>query len=96
MLAPRINPFAVTDGGWWPSWAYGDTFQVYPGEGGPVDSLRWEVWADGLQDYALLQSAAIDPDAPLLAEIVDYADFPKSEQWIMEARGKVLSRLDKR
>jgi hypothetical protein len=91
-----IDPYAVSDGEWWPNWAYGDTFQVYPGEGGPVDSLRWEVFADSLQDYALLQSADIDPDDPLLAEIVDYADFPKSEQWLAEARAEVLARLDRR
>jgi hypothetical protein len=92
-----IDPYRVADGHRWPDWAYGDTFLVYPGEGGrPVDSLRWEVFADGLQDYALLQSAGLDPDDPLLAEIVDYAEFPRNEQWLQEARGKVLGRLDKK
>jgi len=37
-----IDPFTVTDGLAWPGWAYGDTFQVYPGPGGPLDSIRWE------------------------------------------------------
>jgi len=91
-----IDPYAVSDAGWWPRWPYGDPFLVYPGEGGPVDSLRWEVFADGLQDYALLQSAGLDPNDPLLAEIKDYAEFPRSEGWLLEARGKVLERLDRR
>jgi hypothetical protein len=58
--------------------------------------LRWEVYADGLQDYALLQSAGLAPDDPLLSEIQDFAEFPRSEEWILEKRGKALERLDKR
>ncbi len=91
-----IDPFFVSDGGRWPEWFYGDTFIVYPGPGAPIDSLRWEVFADGLQDYALLQSANLDPDDPLLEKIKDYAEFPRSEQWLLETRGKVLERLDRR
>ena len=34
---------------------------IYPGKDGPIDSLRWEVFAESLQDYAILQTAAIDP-----------------------------------
>ncbi len=88
-----IDPYRVTDGLRWPEWAYGDTFVVYPGENAPVDSLRWEVFAEGLQDYALLQTAGIDPDDPMLAEIQDYAEFPRSERWIAEQRGEVLAKL---
>jgi hypothetical protein len=38
-----------------------------------------------------LQSAGINPDDPLLASIHDYADFPKTADWLAEARRKVLS-----
>jgi len=89
-----IDPFTVTDGLRWPGWAYGDTFMVYPGADGPIDSLRWEVFAESLQDYALLQAAGIDPDDPLLAAIVDYADFPRDAAWIARRRAEVLARLD--
>jgi hypothetical protein len=85
-----IDPFTVTDGLHWPGWAYGDTFMVYPGPDGPIDSLRWEVFAESLQDYALLQAAGVSPDDPLLAALHDYADFPKSAAWIAEARAAVL------
>jgi hypothetical protein len=91
-----IDPFQVTDGQAWPGWAYGDTFLVYPGENGPIDSLRWEVFAESLQDYALLQGASIDPDDPLLAEIQDYQDFPRDEEWILQRRAKILAILDAR
>ncbi|MHB0958357.1 MAG: DUF4091 domain-containing protein [Pirellulaceae bacterium] len=70
---------------------YGDSFVVYPGPAGPIDSIRWEVFAESLQDYALLQTAGIAPDDPLLAPLRDYADFPKSEAWINQAIEAILA-----
>ena len=32
----------------------GDGFLVYPGPGGPVDSIRWETIRDGIEDYDYL------------------------------------------
>lgn len=32
----------------------GDTHAVYPGENGPLDSVRWEIERDGLEDYEYL------------------------------------------
>ncbi|NLC58425.1 MAG: DUF4091 domain-containing protein [Armatimonadetes bacterium] len=89
-----IDPYTVLDGMAWPSWAYGDCFQVYPGEAGPVDSLRWEVFAESLQDYALLQGVGLDPDDALLFDIQDYAAFPREAAWIARRRGELLARLD--
>jgi len=89
-----IDPYQVSDGLAWPSWPSGDTFMVYPGVAGPVDSIRWEAFAESLQDYALLQAAGMSPDDPMLAEIKDYADFPKDERWLRLRRREVLRRLD--
>ncbi len=69
---------------------YGDAFVVYPGDNGPLDSIRWEVFAESLQDYALLQTAGISPDDPLLAPLKDYGNFPKSESWINQAIEQIL------
>jgi len=88
-----IDPYVVTDAHSWPDWSYGDPFVVYPGADGPVDSLRWEVFGEGLQDYALLQQAGADPDGDLLSEIADYADFPRSESWIQSSRRELLRQL---
>lgn len=90
-----IDPFNEQSGDAWPGWAYGDTFVVYPGPNGPIDSIRWEVFAESLRDYALLQAARIPTGDPLLADLHDYADFPKSEKWIAEARHAALVRLDR-
>jgi hypothetical protein len=81
-----INPFTVQDGCKWPGWAYGDTFLVYPGDKGPIDSLRYEAFADSLQEYALLQTLGIDRDSRLLAALKSFQDFPRTEAWLMKTR----------
>jgi len=86
------DPFLDAAVGAWPGLPAGDPFVVYPGEHGPIDSIRWEVFAESLQDYALLQSAGIKPDAPLLAPIKSYAEFPKSQEWLRQALEQVLRR----
>jgi hypothetical protein len=86
------DPFTDASAAAWPMIPYGDPFMVYPGEAGPIDSIRWEVFAESLQDYALLQSAGIRPDDPLLAPLKTYADFPKTEEWLRSATEAVLKR----
>jgi len=34
---------------------HGDSFVVYPGADGPLDSLRWEVLREGIEDYEMLR-----------------------------------------
>ena len=86
-----IDPYTETSGQQWPSWAYGDTFMVYPGEKGPVDSIRWEIFSQSMQDYALLQSLNIDPNDHLLSSLKDFNDFPKRLTWFKKARTTLLS-----
>ena len=88
-----IDPFHVTDAGRWPDWTYGDPFVIYPGTDGPVDSIRWEIFAESLQDYALLQACNIDPEDTLLQDIHDYADFPRDAEWLRRQRRHLLKRL---
>ena len=85
------NPFHDPANGSWPWLPYGDPFVVYPGADGPMSSIRWEVLSESLQDYALLQSAGIEPDDPMLAELKNYETFPKSEHWLKAARAKILT-----
>jgi hypothetical protein len=86
------DPFHDASNGSWPGIPYGDPFEIYPGPDGPIDSIRWEVFAESLQDYAILQTAGVKPDDPLLAKLKSYADFPKNEAWIDKAMENVLSR----
>ncbi len=87
-----IDPFTESSALRWPRWAYGDPFVVYPGAKGPIDSIRWEIFAAGLQDYALLQTAGIDRAGTLLEPLEDFDSFPKEETWWTAARRTVLAR----
>jgi hypothetical protein len=85
------DPFEDASNADWPAIPYGDPFMIYPGaDGKPIDSLRWEVFAESLQDYAILQTAGISPNDPMLSAIKTYADFPKTEEWIKSALEKIL------
>ena len=58
-------------------------------------TARWEVFAESLEDYAMLQTAGVDPDDALLEDIRTYAEFPKTQGWITEATARVLARQDR-
>jgi hypothetical protein len=85
-----IDPFTVSDGLRGPGWAHGDPFVVYPGPDGPIDSVRWEVFAESLQDFALLQTLGVGRGDRLLAPLRDFDEFPFSPGWIARARLKLL------
>ncbi len=88
-----LDPFTSQAGGRWPGWAYGDTFLVYPGEDGPIDSLRHEAFADSLQEYALLQTMGIDRNSRILRPLKSFQDFPKTEAWILKTRKTLFASL---
>ena len=85
-----IDPFTVSDGLRWPGWAHGDPFVVYPGPDGPIDSIRWEVFSESLQDYALLQTLGIERNDRMLGALKDFDDFPKDKKWHIRAMKKLL------
>ena len=89
------DPFDDAAVGAWPGLPAGDPFVVYPGKDGPIDSIRWEIFAESLQDYAILQSAGIKPDDPLLADVKTYAEFPKDEAWVRKTMETILKRGDR-
>ena len=61
------NPYEHPE---WEPWPTGDTFLVYPGDKGPVSSLRWEQLREGIQDYELAMIASANIQTP--DEMVDY------------------------
>jgi hypothetical protein len=87
------DPFNDASNASWPNIPYGDPFMIYPGPNGePLDSIRWEVFSESLQDYAILQSASIPPEDPLLKDLRSYANFPKNEAWIDQTIKQILTR----
>jgi hypothetical protein len=90
------DPFHDASNADWPGIPYGDPFMIYPGrDGRPMDCIRWEVFAESLQDYAILQTAGIKPEDALLAEIKTYATFPKNEDWVKRTMEKILKPTSK-
>ena len=73
----------------------GDNAVVYPGDGGPVDSIRFEAMRDGIEDYELLQTlAATDPDkAHEIAAMVirDFDDYDLDPTVFRQARRALLA-----
>jgi len=88
-----INPFFIQDGlRWARGWAYGDPFLVYPGSEGPVDSIRWEIFAESLQDYRLLQTLGVSRDDPLFQPIRSFETFPKDAAWRLAQRARLFRK----
>jgi len=89
-----IDPFSEQDAlAWERGWAYGDPFLVYPGANGPLDSIRWEVFSESLQDYTLLQTLGVEREDELLSPIRSFSDFPKRADWRSQLRATLFSRV---
>lgn len=83
--------------------AAGDTFKVYPGKDGePVDSIRHEVFFDGVQDLAALQQLEkISSREEVLAFIKfecggtmpTMFEYPRKSAWLLEFRQKLNRKL---
>jgi hypothetical protein len=91
----KLDPFKSTDAG--RGFASGDAFMVYPGEDGPIDSIRNEVMFEAVQDLrALRELESLQGREATLALIhdgLDYelkmTDYPRSSAWLLELRERV-------
>lgn len=63
---------------------------------GPLDSIRWEIFAETLQDYALLQTLGVDPDDQRLATFKTFEDFPHNGRAVTKLRESLLKATGKR
>ena len=98
-----LDPYTQVNGGrFLPP---GDGFVVYPGPDGPVDSMRWEVFREGLQDgraLELLRNLTGEKPSPAAASLLalrsirSMADASQSMTWILEHREAVNRAIMKR
>lgn len=96
----HINPFEVTDaGGNFPA---GDSFVLYPAEDGTAyASLRFKVFYDAIQDFEALRllEKKIGREETLkilesgLEKPLSTKEYPHSEQWLIEKRREINSKL---
>src|SRR5699024_5409359 len=96
-----INPFQNTDAGYgFPS---GDAFMVYPGEDGPIESLRLEVFYEGLQDMRALQllEQTIGKESVVgilddgLDHVLTFKKYPVDRDWLLEKREEINHMINK-
>lgn len=96
-----INPFQITDADH--SYQSGDAFLVYPGEDGPLASIRLKAMQEAMQDLRALQlleqkagrqkTLAILEDG--LNQPLTFNDYPRNESWLLELRNRVNEELGK-
>ncbi|KIL40914.1 hypothetical protein SD70_10870 [Gordoniibacillus kamchatkensis] len=90
-----IDPYRVTDAGL--AFPSGDAFVVYPGEDGPIESIRLEVFFEALQDLRALQllESMIGRERVLqlveegLPEGLDFDVCPTDTAWLLSRREAV-------
>lgn len=94
-----IDPFKVTDADCgFPS---GDAFVVYPGEEGPIESIRLKVFQEALQDLRALQllETQIGREAVLqaleegLEEPITFKTYPRDPEWLLSKRQWINDRI---
>ena len=97
----EIDPYLVTDAG--RKFCGGGSFMVYPGKNGPVDSLHFEVFRDGLQDLramrCLEEKIGRDAVVALIHEGLSYPismpRYPHDAEWLLEMRTRINRHLAK-
>jgi hypothetical protein len=95
----NIDPFRVTDAD--RSFPSGDAFLVYPGEDGPVSSIRHEVMREAVQDLRALQKLESIIGRPatlaLIHDGLDYQltmeKYPRSSEWLLKLRERVNFKI---
>ena len=89
-----IDPFAVTDA--CGAFESGDSFIVYPGDRGPLDSARHEVFAAGMADYRALKTLEKKIGRAEVVRLLEseglarnFTVYPKSAAWHIAFREKI-------
>lgn len=94
-----IDPFKNTDANY--SFPSGDAFLVYPGEDGPIESIRLEVLNEALQDLRALQLleslVGREQVIALLEEGLDheitFEHYPQDQEWYLQKREQINSKI---
>lgn len=95
----EIDPYKVTDAEL--SFPSGDAFLVYPGEDGPVESIRLEVFYEALQDLRALnllesligREQVIELLEEGLPHPITFAKYPHDLEWLLAIRQKINMRI---
>ena len=88
-----VDPFSVTDAaGGFPS---GDSFAVYPGKQGAIESIRSEVFYQALQDLSAMQLLERLAGREAVLSVIErsgkitFTEYPKDAAFLLETREKI-------
>jgi hypothetical protein len=96
-----IDPFKNTDANY--SFPSGDAFIVYPGENGPIESIRLEVLYEALQDVRALRllegyigrNNVIELLEDKLEQEITFIEYPLDAQWYVQKREQINGEIKK-
>lgn len=98
-----IDPWQETD--WGRFGNSGCSFLVYPGNNGPVDSIRHEVFREAVQDYRILrfleQQIGRERILSLIQESLPQGhsfaldDYPRDNEWFFKLRNEIYLEFNK-
>lgn len=94
-----IDPFRVTDAD--VAFPSGDSFLVYPGEEGPIESIRLEVFQEALQDLRALRlleeiygrEYVLEALEEGLEEPITFSNYPRDASWLLSKREWINTRI---
>lgn len=75
-------------------YSQGGEYLVYPGEDGPMSSIRWELLREGIGEYELVRLADDDLDDAIALAARDHDGREKAPADVVEARQRVLAALE--
>lgn len=99
-LDQKLDPYRTTDA--MHGFPSGDSYLVYPGKDGPIESIRLEVFYEGLQDLRALEllEQKIGKQQTLeimekgLTEPLTFSVYPRgSGEWLLAARERINQAL---
>ncbi|MFC7680406.1 DUF4091 domain-containing protein [Paenibacillus sp. GCM10028914] len=94
-----LDPFQVTDAD--AAFPSGDSFLVYPGEEGPIESIRLEVLQEALQDLRALRlledihgrEYVLEALEEGLDEPITFSNYPREDAWLLSKREWINTQI---
>lgn len=96
-----IDPYKITDAG--SAFASGDSFLVYPGENGPVGSIRLKVFTEALYDLRAMQLLASLTSKEHVLELMEgsldtpitFSNYPHDANYLLNFRDVINNEIKK-
>ncbi|MDI6618180.1 MAG: DUF4091 domain-containing protein [Clostridiales bacterium] len=95
----RIDPFKVTDAGH--AFPSGDAFLVYPGDDGPITSIRLKLMREAMQDICALELLESTAGKDYVMGILErtgpltFTEYERDSSWLLNTREMINDAIKK-